>query len=302
MNIVIIGSSIAGHTVAETLRAVRNDCSITLMGKSPYPAYDKRRLLEYLTRGMKEKDLFLVQPDHYEKNGITFLKECCAVSVGTVRKQVTYKDKDDKRSSIEYDILVVCSGRRTEFPDISGINKEGVYKLDSLMDYKDLRSHLITDPVCVMGCGDSAVSVARALAARRKEVKLISAGPVPEGTREFQGPSETVETLFTEVVELIGESGIQAVRLKEGKIIGTSLPVFMPEPKKANIDFFKNSEIKTENGLICVDESMRTNVEGVYASGSVCARAGAGDINKSWDDVIKESRLAADSIALAMGG
>jgi NAD(P)H-nitrite reductase large subunit len=294
MRVVIIGASIAGHTVATALRQIHRDCSVTLITQSPYPAYDKRRLLDYLTGTIKEKDLFLVQPDFYQQNNINFLKECKVVSVAPVRKQVSYKSKTDRRESLEYDILVICSGTKTVLPEVEGIHKEGVYTLDSLVDFKTFRSHLLTDPVCIMGSGSAAVAVAQALALKNKEVKIISSDPALIPT--------AAEALMTDVVELIGEAGIQAIRLREGKIIGTSLPVFMPEPKQANIDFLKDIGMETDKGSICVDEAMATGIANIYASGSVCVNKVNPAPNKSWDDVISESKILAERLAHAMGG
>ncbi|HQJ15528.1 MAG TPA: NAD(P)/FAD-dependent oxidoreductase [Candidatus Omnitrophota bacterium] len=293
MKVVIIGASAAGHTVAVSLRQAHRDCSITLITRSAYPAYDKRRLLDYLAGGVREKDLLLVPPDFYQRNNINFMKECEVVSVAQVRKQLSYKSRTDRRETLEYDRLVVCSGARTVLPEVNGIHKEGVYILDSLADFKAFRSHLITDPVCIMGSGSNALSLASALARRQKEVKVIS----PDAPAQ----DAAVETLSTEVIELIGEGGIQAVRLREGKIIGTCLPVFMPEPKRANADFLKDVELDAA-GSILVDEEMRTSAPDIYASGSVCVRSGAAAVNKSWDDVINESRILAEHLARSMGG
>jgi NAD(P)H-nitrite reductase large subunit len=297
MKVVIIGASIAGHTVATSLRQLNNDCSITLVTQSPYPAYDKRRLLDYLTGSVKEKDLFLVQPDFYQQRNINFLKECKVVTVAPVRKQLSYKNRTDRRESLEYDILVVCSGIKTVLPEVDGINKEGVYTLDSLVDFKAFRSHLLTDPVCIMGSGENAFSLAGALAAKQREVKVIS----PELPAVNTLPA-AVETVAADVVELIGEGGIQAIRLKEGKIIGTSLPVFMPEPKRGSIDFLKDMEIEMDCSRVVVDENMRTSAENIYASGAVCVSKGMPPKDKSWDDVINESKILAEHLVHAMGG
>ncbi|MFA5099460.1 MAG: FAD/NAD(P)-binding oxidoreductase [Candidatus Omnitrophota bacterium] len=297
MKVVIIGSSIAGHTLATALRQAHKDCSITLVTQSPYPAYDKRKLLEYLTGTIKEKDLFLVPPDFYQQHNINYLKECKVVSVAPVRKQVSYKNRTDRRESLDYDLLAVCSGTRTVLPEVDGIHKEGVYTLDSLSEYKELRSHLITDPVCIMGSGGSALSVAQALSLKHKEVKVISSSL----SAGISGDS-SVEILATDVVELIGEAGIQAIRLREGKIIGTSLPVYMPEPKNANIDFLKDMAVETEVGRISVDDTMRTSAANIYAAGSVCVNRTNPNVNKSWDDVIIESKILADNLVRVMGG
>ena len=297
MKVVIIGSSIAGHTLAKALRLANVDCSITLVTRSMYPAYDKRKLLDYLTGIVKEKDLFLVPADFYQQHNIDFLKECTVVSVAPVRKQVSYKNKTDRRESLDYDLLAICSGTKTVLPEIDGIHKEGVYTLDSLSQYKEFCSHLITDPVCIMGSGSLALSLAQALALKHRQVKVVSSS-LSAGALG----NTDVEILATDVVELIGESGIQAIKLREGKIIGTSLPVFMAEPKNASIDFLKDIDIETYGDRISVDEGMRTSVANIYACGSVCVNKTHPNTSKSWDDVIIESKMLAENLAHAMGG
>jgi NAD(P)H-nitrite reductase large subunit len=278
-HIVILGSSVAGHTLAVSLRQQDGEAKITLVSEENFPYYDRRRLLEYVVGDVKEKDLFLVPQDFYEKNAITFLKLHSVLHVSPSRKQVSLRYKE-KREVVGYDLLAVCTGRRTELPDIGGINKEGVYTVDSLTDCKLLRQHLISDPVCLIGSSPYASRFARLLAAKQREVK------------EFVLPGE--------VVEFIGEGGVQALKLKEGKIIGTSLPVVFSSPAKANMDFLKESDIETSQGSIVVDAQQRTNLPGIFASGSVCSCIDRAAGDKTWEEVETESRqLAAVMLGVA---
>ncbi len=294
--IVIIGASIAGHTVAVGLREKIKDCQISLITEGSYPLYDKSKLLQYLCGLLKEKDLLMVGPDFYQQQSIEFLKDRKVVQVSPSRKVVHCRHKD-KRESYEYDFLAVCSGRRSVLPEIAGINKEGIYTLDSLNDYKQLRQHLISDPVCFIGSVRRALPAATMLAGKQREVKVISA----EGMQPAE-PIDGMEIVSSEVIELIGESGVQAIRLKEGKIIGTSLPVFVPALTAANSDFLKESGIAMEGELLCVDESMRTSIKTIYASGAVCTRQGAAAAEKSRDEAIQESRMLVDALEKAIGG
>jgi NAD(P)H-nitrite reductase large subunit len=111
-----------------------------------------------------------------------------------------------------------------------------------------------------------------------------------------------VDIIQSEVVELIGESGVQAIRLKEGKIIGTNLPVFIPAATKANIDFLKDAELKIERDSLCVNESMQTAIENIYASGAVCLSTDSYGIQKTWFDSIAQSKILVDHLIQAMGG
>ncbi len=271
-HIVILGSSVAGHTLAVSLRRQDSEVKITLVSEENFVFYDKRKLLEYVVGDVKEKELFLVAADFYEKNAITFLKQHSVLHVSPSRKQVSLRYKE-KREVLAYDQLAVCTGRRTQLPDIDGVNKEGVYTVDSLTDCRQLRQHLISDPVCLIGSSPYASRFAQLLAAKQREVK------------EFALPGE--------VVEFIGEGGVQALKLKEGKIIGTSLPVVFSSPAKANMDFLKESDIETSRGSIVVDAQLRTNLPGIFASGSVCSCIDRSAGDKTWEEVEAESRQLA---------
>lgn len=290
-DIVILGASVAGHTLAASLREQDKEIRITLVSDENFLFYDKRRLFDYIAGDVREKDLFLVPPDFYEKNNITFLRQHSVLHVSTSRRQVSVRFKDE-RLTIPFDQLAVCTGRRTILPDIDGINKEGVYTVDSLSDARLLRQHLLSEPVCCIGCNPFALRFAALLAAKQKEVKIISAdAPAQEGAAYQLIPSE--------VIELIGEGGVQALKLKEGKIIGTSLPVVFSAQTKANMDFLKDSDIETNGDCIVVDQQQRTNLPGIFASGSVCRRVDQPCGQKSWEEALNESRVLAGVIIAA---
>ncbi len=293
-NVVIIGASIAGHSVATGLKQKCPDISVTLITEEPYPLYDRRKLFDFLCGSAKEKDLMLATQESYEKKGIVFLKEHKAVSVGAVRKQVTCKYKET-RGSVDYDYLVSCSGRKAVMPEVEGIHKEGVYQLNGLADYKTLKTHLLTDPVCLIGEAEYGAVLARMLQGAQREVKLIR----ETKPADFQA-TETCELINSQVVELIGESGVQAIKLREGKIIGTSLPVFIPSATKSNVDFAKDIGLEIINDAVAVDATMRTTVPDVYACGTVCGRLEVPAAPKDWDNVAREGAFVAETIAAAV--
>ncbi len=291
LRIAIIGASIAGHTVAVSLREKNKNCSLTLITEEPHPLYDRRRLSEYLAGRIEEKDIFLYSEEAYKQNEITFIKENKVIGINTHKGLIYSKD----RSNIEYDFLVICSGRSFSLPEIPGIRKSGVFRLYSFADFKGFFTHLISEPVCLVGSNEFAFNLACAIAAKNKEVKLIS-----QINFKHSPPSPKIEIIESQLMEIIGESGAQAVRFKEGKIIGTSLVAFM-DGLKSNIEFLKNTDIEVHNDLICVDEGMRTNLNNVFACGSVCSRRDEAPTLKSWDDIIGEGRCLASNLTQMLG-
>ena len=290
--IVIIGASVSGHNTAVALRERDKECAITLVTEEPYPFYDRRKLSDYLSGAISENGLFLCGEDFYRDKNITFLKEKKASAVNPKRRLVYFRDK----STLEYDALVVASGRVAEMPDITGAKKEGVFALNSLDDFKKAMSSFITDQVCLMGSDDIALQLARALIRRYKvEVKLASredfeSSLVPEGA----------EVIREALEEIIGEGGTQAVKLRSGKVIAASA-VFCSDRTKVSADFLKENNPEISQDALMVDAGMRTNIEGIFACGSVCAPRTEPKKIKNWDDCIKEANLLADTLVMLAG-
>ena len=291
-NVLIIGASVAGHNAAQKLRERDKEIQITLVSQEKYPFYDKRKLPDLLAGSIKENEIFMADEDFYRRNNITFLKEKEATAVNTQRRTVYFKDKNN----LAYDFLVIACGLKPVLPEIPGARKPGSFLFYTLDDLKEFTKWLIIHPVCLVGSDESALGLAGALTLRYKtEVKLIS--------RSSFDPlliPQDVEVINIGLQEIIGEGEVQAIKLQNGKAIGVCSVIFRDE-FESNAGFLKNTDIKTSNGLISVDEQMRTNVDGVFACGSVCARVEGEQKNKNWDEVVNECISVADSIIKRMG-
>jgi len=278
--IVIIGASVAGHTTAIKLREQDKDCSITLLTEENYPSYDRRRLLEFFAGTIKEEEIFLNSEDFYQKNEINFIKGKEVDAINQERRLVYFKEK----GNIEYDFLIIASGRSVSLPEITGIRKEGVFTLHSLDDFKILRNQLFHDTICVVGSDEHALNLGKLIASKYKVgIKLIS-------HNEFDSSLilPGIEVIQSQLQEIIGEGMVEAIKLEQGKAIGVSMVVFMDE-LKGNIDFLKNTDIKICEDLILIDEGMRTSGDRIFACGSVASRKEALGKIKIWDDAIMDS-------------
>lgn len=284
--VVIIGASISGHTAAVKLREVDKDSSITLLTEERYPLYDRRRFFDFLTGSIEEKDIFLSNEDFYQSHNINFLRDKKVISLNTEKRIIYFKEKD----SIEYDWLIIASGRKPVLPEIPGAKKPGVFIIYSLDDYNEFLRYIISESVCVVGSNQIALSLARAIVSRYKiEVKLISS--------ENLGKTDSfgIEVINTPLQEIIGEGRAQAIKLKSGKVIGVSYVIFMDE-FKGNIDFLKNTDIEIYGNLIRVNEHMQTNIERVFASGAVATFKDATLRLKSWDEAVNDSLCLVDKL------
>jgi nitrite reductase (NADH) large subunit len=287
MKIVIIGGSAAGHNAAIKLRQKYQDAGISMICEEAYPFYDRRKLLDYWAGKAKEKELFLLSSDSYGQQNINFIKEAKVIAVNPARRSVSYK-LNEKRTSVDYDFLVVASGCKSQLPEIEGINKTGVFRFEGLADFKELKSSVMLDAVCLIGTNHFTSQVIEAITSKQIEVKLITQEP-PENLPPM------VEVINSEVVELIGDSGVQAIKLKEGKIIGVSWAGVMTKPKPC-ADFLKDSNIDLIEEALAVDDNMRTSIPDIFACGSVCLRRGETPRTKTWEDSLAEGLSVAENI------
>ncbi len=259
-HVVIIGASVSGHNIALGIKRKCKDCSITLVSEEGYPAYDHLRIADFISGTIAEKDIFLCDEGFYQKEGIDFIKNKKVGSINTQKSAIYFKDK----GSINYNMLVIASGRSPAIPDISGARKEGAYRMYTLDDAREFLKRYIAHPVCIVGSDSLAIKVAEAISERYGvEIKVLSRAAFdPSGI-----PAKT-EIIHDSLAEVIGEGEVQAVKLKSGKVFGACSVLFMDD-YRSSIDFLKNTDIRVKDDFIVVDGWMSTNYDNIFACGSV---------------------------------
>jgi len=279
--IVIIGASVSGHCIALGLRERDLSSQITLITEENYPAYDRLRLPDFISGITLEQNLFLGNEDFYQQHNINFLKSKKVASLNTQKKLIYFKEK----GNLEYDFLVIASGRSPSIADIPGAKKEGVFRLYNLDDTKELLKRYISEPICIIGSNSLALKTAEALAIKySSEIKFLTHSVI-DPSLVCQG----IEVIQDDICEIIGDGQTEAIKLKQGKVIAVSAVLFM-DNYKSNIDFLKNSNVEIKDDFVVVNETLKTNIENIFACGSV--------INK---DSVGISLIAVESIIKQMG-
>lgn len=287
--VVIIGNSAAGFAACDTLIRNAPELDIVVISGETYLAYRRSLLLDYLSGGVAENDLFLCDGDFYKRNNIIFLQNYEVTRLETKKQRVVFKDT----SKLDYDYLIIASGQRVNIPDIPGKTKDGVFSLYNLEEAKKIKQLLAIIPlICLVGESQLCLSFLEKFAVKDKEAKIISK-PRPESFVS----TEKIEWIDNcQISELIGEGAeLKALKLDSGKVIGTSFVLFLGN-YVASSDFLKETEINNSGGYIIVDDNMRTNVGNVFACGSVCAKEGVSKNKKSWQEAASEGGLAAYSL------
>jgi len=275
--IVIIGNSAAGTSAAQALRERDKDARIILVSDEPFLGYERPRVLKFLDGSVRENDLVFRGKDFYTNFRLELLNGKKVVEVSVHRRRLHFKDKE----SLDFDDLVIASGRRVALPSLKGIQKEGVVGLNGLPEVKFIMERLpIAHTVLIAGSGPTAHEAARIMAARKIDVKFFGAlDPVLEGVEVISD---------NPIIEVLGDSEIKAVRLSNQKVVGASLLVFAGQ-REANVDFIRDTDIKINQGVL-VDASLRTNIPYIFAVGDV-AEPHEGAWQQGWEAALRQGEM-----------
>ncbi len=309
MNYVIIGNGPAGVIAAETLRKTDLLGSIILIGDEPEPPYSRMAIPYLLMGDIQEPGTYLRKDANHFRNLNIELLVARADKVDTSNKKVFLNNG----KTVNYDKLLIASGSRPVAPPITGMNLPGIYPCWTMEDSRHIMK-LAKKGVRVlqMGAGFIGCIILEALASRGVELIVVEMGNrmVPRMMTEGAGglikkwcEKKGVKVFTSTKVEAIEKSGNSAnplkVKLSNGESLTVGL-VISATGVRPNTEFLKGSGIVTDAG-IKVDETMQTNVPGVYAAGDVAQAqefyTGAQMVNAIQPNAADQARIAALNMA-----
>jgi NADPH-dependent 2,4-dienoyl-CoA reductase/sulfur reductase-like enzyme len=273
---VILGTGPAGVIAAETIRKLRAEDDILVIGDEPGPPYS-RMAIPYLLMGRigEEGTHLRKDKDHFAQLRIQ-LRAGRARSVDTDARHVRLEDG----SVLPFDRLLIATGATPTRPPIHGMDLPGVHPCWTLDDARKIMA--LAKPqarVLQMGAGFIGCIIMEAIAARNVQLTVVEMGDrmVPRMMGEGAGGmiKRWVEkkgiTVYTSTrVEAIHPGPPLTARLSSGKQLPLDL-VISATGVQPNIGFLENSGILCLQGVL-TDERLQTNIAGVYAAGD-CAEA-----------------------------
>ena len=225
---------------------------------------------------MKYEHLKPYEDWFWEKNSIELIHDWVShIAVESKRVETS----TGKR--LYYDQLVLATGSKPNKFGWPGQDLRGVQGLYSLQDLELMEANTRNiQKAVVVGGGLIGIEMAEMLKSRKIEVTFLVR---EKGFWDMVLPKEEAELvgrhilehdvdlrLETELKEIVGDSAgkVDAVITQQGEIIDCDF-VGLGVGVSPNIDFLRNSDIKTNRGIL-VDEFFATSVEDIYAIGD-CA-------------------------------
>ncbi len=304
---VIIGNSAAGLNAIKSIR--RKGCSslITLISAESCNAYSPVLSPYYIAHQIKRDALFITDGGFYRDYDVDTKLGNKAVEIDPA-KQVVYLEDE---SIVEYDNLLIATGASARAPDnIEADASEYVSTLRTIEDAeKIIKLSKDAKDIVILGAGLVSLQVANAVF--REGVKLtfvvgseqvLSQNVDAECAAIIQRRLESrgVSFLFGRDVQVIKREGDKTcVVTGSGEELVADL-VVVGKGLRPNTGLVARNGVKVNRGIL-VDESMRTNVENIFAAGDVAegknSISGEMEIIGNWPNACVQGEVAGLNMA-----
>lgn len=303
---VIIGNGIAGLNGAEAIRALDDESPITMIARETFPPYSRPMISLVLQGAMGREKLPIRDEGFYKDLRIDPIIGEEATRIDLDARQVV----TDKGSTVPFDRLLIASGADPRPIKANGLDLGNIFfmrtesHVNSMLEALPGVKHAL-----VLGGGLVGFKAAYGLMHRGIDVTMLirSAHPLSMQLDPTAGKLVLDELLSKGLDVRVdigaaafeGNGSVQQAHLSDGSRLDCELVVIGKGVLPAR-SFISADSIQVDLGIV-VDETMQTNVPGVYAAGDV---AQAFDmtrreswINAIWPVAVEQGRTAGMNMA-----
>ena len=275
MSVVIVGGGHAGGQAAASLRQLKYEGPITLVGSESYVPYQRPPLTKEYLRGEQGLDRVTLRPEaFYEKNNVTLM----------LGREVQAIDRDKKivemdgEEELAYDKLVLATGSTPILPPIPGANLDGVHLLRTIKDVDAIVKELESSPtIGIIGGGyiglEAAASFrhlgmdASVIEMEDRLLKRVATEELASFYANLHGQYGVDIHLNSQVTEICGDGdgSVSSLKVSDGANIDLNL-VIVGVGIRPNTELASNARLSVENG-IRVNEHCQTEDTDIYAIG-----------------------------------
>ncbi|WP_228000477.1 NAD(P)/FAD-dependent oxidoreductase [Nocardia australiensis] len=298
--IVVVGASLAGSMMVDTLRQHGYTGQLTLIGAEPRTAYNRPALSKGILTGSDQPDAIALPPLSCEVDQRLGTE---ATGLDLDRREVLLADGD----RISYDKIAITTGARARRLADLGAADDGVVETTfrDLDDALSLARLLAKRPrVVIVGAGILGMELASACAAQNARVTVVDQQPPLRGQL---GPyladllTDAAARLGVEFahhpggVRLRGTSGPPVAELGDGRRFEGDL-VLSAVGCTPNVEWLGSCDLPIRGGIL-VDERCRVGPR-IVAAGDVAAFPSTAGHRRTplWNSALEQARTAAQSL------
>ncbi|MCY3858588.1 MAG: FAD-dependent oxidoreductase [Gammaproteobacteria bacterium] len=309
MSVVIVGGGHAGGQAAASLRQLKYEGPITLVGSESYVPYQRPPLTKEYLRGEQGLDRVTLRPEaFYEKNNVALMlgREVRAIDRD---KKIVELDGEDE---LAYDKLVLATGSTPILPPIPGANLDGVHLLRTIKDVDAIVNELKPSPtIGIIGGGyiglEAAASFrhlgmdASVIEMEDRLLKRVATEELASFYANLHRQHGVDIHLNSQVTEICGDGDgwVSSLKVSDGANIDLNL-VIVGVGIRPNTELASEAGLSVENG-IRVNEHCQTEDADIYAIGD-CTNHPNPLIDRrlrleSVPNAMEQARVAAANIA-----
>lgn len=314
LKIIIVGGVAAGMSAASKARRNNAQAEIIVLEKSGYVSYGACGLPYYISDDIRQaRQLIAISAEDFRsKRNIDVRLYHEGVSFDPKRRVVLVKNlQTDKLYELTYDKLIIATGARPVVPQLSGLDRKGVFLLRTMDDGIQIKEYIESNSLrkgVIVGGGYIGLEMAEALKKQNIGITVVEmqdqllpnfdadmAGIVEKELQEKQ--CEVIKS--NGVKAILGDDQVQAVQLMNGRRIDTDL-LILAVGIRPNVEFARSGGVQLgRSGAIAVTTRMQTNIIDVYAAGD-CAEVknlvtGKDDYIPLGTTANKQGRVAGDN-------
>lgn len=199
-------------------------------------------------------------------------------AVFSAEKELTITNAKGKKEVVTADLIFINTGAKTIIPDIKGLDEVDYLTSTTILDLKEVPEHLV-----VIGGNYIGLEFGQMFQRFGSKVTIIEKSSSIMGREDDDVSAEVTKILLDEGLEIITEAAVEAVANKAGKlaitlkakaksktITATHILIAVgraPQTERLGLDI---AGVKTDDkGHVIVNETLETNVKGIYALGDV---------------------------------
>ncbi len=270
----IIGCGVAAIGAAQAIRLLDASGSLAIVSEDPYGFYSRPGLAFYLTGEIPEEVLYPIPKDELKQLSLDWI-----VDRVTRIDPMEHRVWMEKRGAVTYERLLIATGSVANLPAIPGVDLEGVVKLDSLEDARQiLQLSRKARTAVVAGGGITALELVEGLVARKVKVHYFLRGDHYWSNVLDESESLIVEAHMTasgvvlhprtELTAIEGKRGqVASVLTTDGRRMDTDL-VALAIGIHARKELAESAGLQVERGIL-VNERLQTSHADIYAAGDV---------------------------------
>lgn len=304
----VVGSS---HAALEAITAIRMhdpDGTLTLVTRDAHLPYSPT-VLPYVVSGRSAPDnVFLRDTAFFEHNRVNLRLGVALRKLHTDRNVAELADGVE----IEYGKVVLATGASPAIPPIPGIDSVPYHVLRTLDDATRLREAMQRSrQAVVLGAGLVGMHAAENLVKAGANVTIVEMSAQLTSGYFDETAARLIERAFTEngakirtssrVVRLERAGGDEIVlTLEDGTTLQADL-LLVATGVRPELGYLEDSGVACDKGIL-VDDTMRTNIDNVWAAGDCAQARGFFDDAPIMNAILPDATVQGRIAGMAMAG